>query len=142
MVNLSEYELRLIAKNRGIKNYKNMTREKLLSTFDEIEHNLNTISERGLNQITKMQNLSHNDLNQIMNMYNQLQQKLERVAKMRRIKNRKIMSKEELIISLLKSKLDLAKLFNNNLDDSKISDTRKILNRLRDVLPKRIRKEI
>ena len=52
------------------------------------------------------------------------------------------MSKEELIISLLKSKRDLAKLFNNNLDNSKISDIRRILNRLRDVLPKRIRKEI
>ena len=47
MVNLSEYELRLIAKNRGIKNYKNMTREKLL------ERNLNTASERGLNKIRK-----------------------------------------------------------------------------------------
>ena len=40
MVNLSEYELRLIAKNRGIKNYKYTTREKLLSTSDETERNL------------------------------------------------------------------------------------------------------
>ena len=53
MVNLSEYALRLIAKNRGIKNYKNMMREKLLSTLDEIERNLNTVSERGLNKIRK-----------------------------------------------------------------------------------------
>ena len=119
-----------------------MTRKKLLSTLDEIECNLNTISERGLNQITKMQNLSHNNLNQIMNTYNQSRDELERVAKMRRNKNCKRMSKEELIISLLKSKRDLAELFNNNLDDSKISDIRRILNRLRDVLPKRIRKEI
>ena len=113
MVNLSKYELRLIAKNRGIKNYKNMTREKLLSTFDQIERNLNTISERRLNQITKMQNLSHNDLNQIMNMYNQLQQKLERVAKMRRIKNRKRMSKEELIVNniFIKIKKQLSQTF-------------------------------
>ena len=105
MVNLSEYELRLIAKIRDIKNYKNMTREKLLSTLNEIERNLNTISERKLNQIAKMQNLS-------------------------------------LIIALLKSKRSVAELFNNNFDDSKISDIRRILNRLRDVLPKRIRKEI
>ena len=54
MVNLLEYELRLIAKNRGIENCKNMTREKLLSTLNEIERNLNTISERGLNQIAKI----------------------------------------------------------------------------------------
>ena len=53
MVNVSEYALRLIARNRGIKNYKNMTREKLLSTLDEIERNLNTIAERGLNKIRK-----------------------------------------------------------------------------------------
>ena len=58
MVNLSEYELRLIAKIRDIKNYKNMTREKLLSTLNEIERNLNTISERRLNEIAKMQSLS------------------------------------------------------------------------------------
>ena len=89
-----------------------------------------------------MQNLSHNDSNQIMNMYNQLRDKLERVAKMRRIENHKRMSKEVLMISLLKSKHDLAELSRNNLDDSKISDIRRILNRLRDVLPKRIRKEI
>ena len=52
------------------------------------------------------------------------------------------MSKEELIISLLKSKESITKLFNNNLDDTKISDIRRILNRLKDILPKRYRKEI
>ena len=52
------------------------------------------------------------------------------------------MSKDELIISLLKSKRSIAELFNNNLDDDKIGDKRRILNRLRDILPKRYRKEI
>ena len=52
------------------------------------------------------------------------------------------MSKEDLIISLLKSKQSIAKLFNNDLDDDKISDIRRILNTLRDTLPKRYRKEI
>ena len=51
------------------------------------------------------------------------------------------MSKKELIIPLLKSKQSIAKLF-NNLDDDKISDIRRILNRLRDILPKKYRKEI
>ena len=60
MVNLSEYELRLIAQNRGIKNYNNMTKEELLSTLDETERNLNTLSEKGLKGIAKIQNLSHN----------------------------------------------------------------------------------
>ena len=53
------------------------------------------------------------------------------------------MTKEELIISLLKSKQSIAELFNNNnLYDNKISDIRRILNRLRDILPKKDRKEI
>ena len=53
------------------------------------------------------------------------------------------MLKEELIASLLKSKQCIAELFNNILDDYKdISDIRRILNRLRDILPKRYRKEI
>ena len=49
------------------------------------------------------------------------------------------MKKEDLIISLLKSKESIAELFNdnnNNLYDNEISDIRRILNRLRDILPK------
>ena len=99
--------------------------------------------EKGLKQIAKMRNLSQNELNQVSAMYDQSRDELERVAKMRRIKNRKRMSKGDLIIALLKSKSGVAELVNNNLDDSKISDIRRIdLNRLRDELPKRIRKEI
>ena len=65
---------------------------------------------------------------------------LEQIAKIRKTKNYEEMSKEELIISLLKSKQSIAELFNNNLDDDKISDIRRILNRLRDILPKKIQK--
>ena len=52
------------------------------------------------------------------------------------------MSKEELIISLLKSKQSIAEFFNNKLYDNKISYVRRIRNRLRDILPKRYRKEV
>ena len=54
------------------------------------------------------------------------------------------MSKEELmlIIPLLKSKQSLAKLFSNNINDNKINDIRRILNRLKDMLSRRYRKEI
>ena len=81
----------------------------------------------------------------------QSRDELDQIAKIRRIGNYEEMSKEELIISLLKSKQSIAKLFNNNLDDDKISDIRRtlnrlrdkrILNRLRDILAKRYRKEI
>ena len=45
-------------------------------------------------------------------------------------------------MSFLKSKQSIAELFNNNLNDDKISDIRRILNRLRHKLPKKYRKEI
>ena len=51
-----------------------------------------------------MQNLSQNEFNQIAEMRGQSQDDIERIAKIRRIKNYEEMTKEELIISLLKSK--------------------------------------
>ena len=84
-----------------------------------------------------MLNLSQNELNQIAEMCGQSRDELKEIEKIRRIKNYEEISTEELIISLLKSKQSIAELFNNNLDDDKISDVRRILNRLRDILPKR-----
>ena len=89
-----------------------------------------------------MQNLPQNELNQITEMRGQSRDELEWIAKIGRIENYEEMSKEDLIISLLKLKRSIAKLFNNNVDDDKISDIRRILNRLIDILPKRYRKEI
>ena len=51
------------------------------------------------------------------------------------------MSKEGLIISILNSKHSIAELFNNKINDQAINDIRRILNRLKDILPKRYRKE-
>ena len=98
--------------------------------------------EKGLKKIAKMQNLSQNELNQIAEMRDQSRDELERIAKIRRIKNYEEMSKEELIISLLKSKQSIAEFVNNNLDDGKISDVRTIFSRLRDIISNRYRKEI
>ena len=61
-----------------------------------------------------MQNLSQNELNQIAKMRGQSRDKPERIAKIKRIKNYQEMPKEELITSLLKLKLGIAELFNNN----------------------------
>ena len=72
----------------------------------------------------------------------QSRDELERITKISRIKNYEEMSNKGLIISLLKSKQSIAEFFNNNLYDNKTSDIRTILNRLRDILPKRYRKEI
>ena len=52
------------------------------------------------------------------------------------------MSKEGLIIALLKSKRGLAKLFNNNFDNDRIKGIKKTLNELRDNLTKANRKKI
>ena len=89
MISLTKHELRFVAKNRGIKNYENMSREKLLSTLDEWERNFKTLSEKGLEQIAKMQNLSLNGLNQIIKMHDESREDFERIAKMRRIKSYK-----------------------------------------------------
>ena len=75
-------------------------------------------------------------------MRGQSRDEFERIAKIRRIKNYEEMSKEELIISLLKLKQSTAELFNNNINDNKINDIRRILNRLTDILPRKYRKEI
>ena len=74
---------------------------------------------------------------------------------MRNIKNIEKLTKEELIITLLKSESSIAernfeKLFNNNTDNdtydvkirSKISDIRMILNRLGNIVTKKDRKYI
>ena len=60
MVRLTKYELGLITKNRGINNHQNMSREKLLSSIDKLEHITENLSKYGLNKIVKMQNLSLN----------------------------------------------------------------------------------
>ena len=75
-----------------------------------------------------MQNLSQNEFNQIAEIRGQSRDELKRIAKIRKIKNYEEMSKEELIISLLKSKQSIAELFNNNnINDNKINDIRRIL---------------
>ena len=74
-------------------------------------------------------------------MQNRLQDVLEKITKMRRIKNYEVMSKEWLIIAFLKSKSSINELFNNNLDNNR-SDIKRIINRLRDILPRRLRKAV
>ena len=88
-----------------------------------------------------MQNLSQNEFSQITFMHGLSRDELEQIAKIRRIKNYEDMKKEDLIISLLKSKESISELFNDN-NNNQISDIRRIRNRLKDILPKKDRKEI
>ena len=80
---------------------------------------------------------------------------MQEIARLRRIKNTEKLTKEELIITLLKSKssaaeLNFKKLFNNNTNDDtyddkirgKISDIRMILSKLGNIVTNKDRKEI
>ena len=78
-----------------------------------------------------MQNLSQNELKQIPKMSHLLQNELEQIVKTRRIKNYKNMSKEELLISLLKSNQSIAELRRSNDNNAEIEETKKIFNKLR-----------
>ena len=60
-------------------------------------------------------------------MKNQSWDELEQIAEMRRIKNYAKMSKEALIIALLKSKRSVVELFNNNFDNDRIKGIKKDL---------------
>ena len=53
MLNFTTDELRLIAEKRGIKNYQNMSRKKLLSTLDKSEGNFKNILQNELERIAK-----------------------------------------------------------------------------------------
>ena len=92
MVELTEYKLRETVKNNGTKDYKNMSKERLLSTYDIINRITENLSRNGLNKIAKMQNLSLNELEKIERMNNLLLNALEQMAIARHIKNYKDMS--------------------------------------------------
>ena len=123
-----------------IKHFKKKS-DLLKNAFINIK-NRKRLSEKGLKKIAKMQNLSQNQFNQIEKIRGLSQDELKQILKIRRIKNYEDMKKQDLIISLLKSKESTAEHFNDNHHDNEISDVRRILNRLRDILPKKDRKKI
>ena len=61
----------------NVKNYRNRSREKLLSTLEESEHNFKNISQNGLEKIAEIQNVSQNEIEQITKMWNLLQNELK-----------------------------------------------------------------
>ena len=102
MVKLTEYEMRLIAKIRSINIYLNMSREKLLSTLDKFDHITKNLSKCRLNKFAKMHNLSLTELEEIERMNNFSENKLKQITIAKHIKNDNDMSKEVLLIVLLK----------------------------------------
>ena len=141
MVKLTKYELRLNVRNRGINNYLNMSRKKLLSTLDKLDRISENLSKKGLNKIVKMQNFSLNELEQIKRMNNLSLNELKQIAITRRIKNYKDMSKEDLLIPLLKSNQSHTEL-RKSKGNTEIGETEKIFNELRNDFSKEEIKKI
>ena len=97
-----------------------MSREKLLSILNKSERITENLSKNGLNRIVKMQNLSLNDLEQIKRINNFSKNKLKQIANAKRIKNYKDMSKEDLLIAVLKSNQSYVELRRNEDNNAKI----------------------
>ena len=108
-----------------------MSRDKLLSAIAESEPIFKNLSQNGLKKIARMENLSQNELKQIIKMQDLSQNEFEQIAKTRRIKDYKNMSREDLLIALLKSKQSHAELRESKDNYTEIEQTKKIFNELR-----------
>ena len=75
-------------------------------------------------------------------MRNLSQNELEQISKMRRVKNYKNMSNEELLIALLKSKQSYAQLYISKSNNVEVEETKKFFNELRNKFSKSKIKEI
>ena len=160
MVELARKGYNIIAKNRGIIEPQNMSTKKLINTLSRYDsrHKVKNIrrklSKIGLEKIAKIQNISKNELSQAKKLQKISIDELKEIARLRGIKNSEKLTKEDLIISLLKSKSSAAernyiKHFNNNANDDtyddkirdKISDINMILSRLGNIVTNTDRKE-
>ena len=135
-------ELKLIAEKRGIKNYQNISRKKLIRALDKWKRNFKDMRLKKLDRIAKMQNLSQNELEQIAKMNNLPRNKLEQIAKNRGIKKYKNMSKEGLLISLSKSEQSIDELRKSKSNSIVIEEIKNKFNVLRNKFSKEKIKKI
>ena len=157
-IQLTREEYNPIAKNRCIQELQNMSTEELLNTLSrydsrrKVKNNRKKLLKIGLGKIAKIQNISKTELNQAEKLQRKSIDELQEIAK---LKNTQKLTKEELIIALLKSENSVAernfeKHFNNNTnydtyDDkirSKISDIKLIFSRLGNIVTNNDRRKI
>ena len=138
-----------------------MSTEELLNTLSRYDSKLKVKSNHRkllkikLEKIAKMQNISKDELNKAKKLQNKSKDELRGITRLRRIKNSDNLTKEDLIISLLKSESNpvernYMKYFNNSTNDDtyddkikgKINDIRIILSRLGNIVTKNDRKKI
>ena len=159
MVQLTREEYNLIAKKWGVIEPQNMATKELLNTLNRYDswRDHGKLSKIGLEKIAKIQNISENELNQAKKLQGKSIDELREIARLRRIKSREKLTKEDLIINLLKSgssalENNFMKLFNNNnntnddtYDDKirgKTSDINMIFSRLGNIVTNKDRKKI
>ena len=160
-IELTRKEYNLIAKSRGIQEPQNMSTEELLNTFSrydsrrKVKNNRTKMLKIKLDKVTKIQNISKNNLSKAEKLQNKSIDELKGIARLRRIKNYDNLTKEDLIVSLLKSESNplernYMRYFNNSTSDNtdddkikgKINDSKIILNRLGNIVTKNDRKKI
>ena len=161
MVELTKKEYNIIAKNRGIEEPQKMSTQELLDTLSrydsrrKVKNTRKNLLNNRTRKIAKIPNISKNELNQVKKVQRKPIDELKRIARLRRIKNSEKITKEELIIVLLKSgkstlKNNFIKHFNNNTDDDtyddkirgKISDINIIFSRIGNIVTNKDRKKI
>ena len=161
IIEFTRKEYDLIAKNRGIKEPQNMSTKELLNTLSrydskrKVKSNRRKLLKIKLEKIAKIQNISKNELNKAEKLQNKSIDESRGIARLRRIKTSDNLTKEDLIISLLKSESsrterNYMKHFNNITNDDtyddktkgKRNDIRMILSRLGNIVTKNDRKEI
>ena len=108
-----------------------MPKKELLRIIFKLKRITENLSRNGLNKIIKMQNLSLNKLKKIERMNNLSLNALEQMAIARHIKNYKDMSREDLLIALLKSNPSHTELLKIDDSNTEIGETKKLFNNLR-----------
>ena len=117
----------------------------------KVKSNRKKLIKIGLEKSAKIQNISKNELNEAKKMQRESIDELKVIARLRNSKNIEKLTKEELIVTLLKLESNVAernfeKRFNNNTNDDKIRDKIRditmILSRLRNIVDINDRKKI
>ena len=132
-IELTRKEYNLITKNRGIQELQNMSTEELLnilSRYDsrrKVKSNHRKLLKLKLEKSAKIQNISENELSKAEKLQNKAIHELRGIARLSKIKNSDNLTKEDLIISLLKSESSPAernymKYFNNSTSDDTCDD--------------------
>ena len=110
---MTRKEYNIIAKNRGIIDPQKMSTKELLSTLSRYDNRRKARNTRrkllniGLEKIAKIQNISKFELIRAQKLQRKPIDELKDIARLRRIKNIKKLTKKDLIIVLLKSKASI-----------------------------------